>query len=553
MQKPWIAHYPPGVPAEIDIRYASLCALMEDAFAKHRTATALRFMGARLSYGELDEASQRFAAHLQGLGLQRGDRVALMMPNVLQYPVAIAGVLRAGLVIVNVNPLYTPHELRQQLVDCGARAIVLLENMAHTFEAVRAEVPVEHVILTAVGDMLPAPKRWAVNAVVRHVRKLVPAYSLPGAKRWRTALAEAGAYAPVSPGPDDVASLQYTGGTTGTPKGATLTHANLVANVLQSVAWFGPALDAIPKDEEPLLVCALPLYHIFGFTVNLMLGLTAGATNLLILNPRDIPALLKELKRHRFHFLPAVNTLFGAIARHPAARDVDWSSLKLSVGGGMAVQPATAKLWRDVTGCGICEGYGLSESAPVAACNPTDRSDYTGTIGLPLPSTTIAILDDAGAPVPPGTPGELAIHGPQVMAGYWKRPDETSAVMTQDGFLRTGDIAVMDEAGWFRIVDRKKDMINVSGFNVYPGEIEEAVTRMPGVVEAAAIAVPDDTSGEAVKLFVVRSDPSLTAESVKAFCRQTLTGYKRPRHVEFRDDLPKSGVGKILRRALREG
>ncbi|MCQ8784309.1 AMP-binding protein [Mangrovibrevibacter kandeliae] len=553
MQKPWIAHYPPGVPAEIDIRYASLCALMEDAFAKHRTATALRFMGARLSYGELDEASQRFAAHLQGLGLQRGDRVALMMPNVLQYPVAIAGVLRAGLVIVNVNPLYTPHELRQQLVDCGARAIVLLENMAHTFEAVRGEVPVEHVILTAVGDMLPAPKRWAVNAVVRHVRKLVPAYSLPGAKRWRTALAEAGAYAPVTLGPDDVASLQYTGGTTGTPKGATLTHANLVANVLQSVTWFGPALDSIPKDEEPLLVCALPLYHIFGFTVNLMLGLTAGATNLLILNPRDIPALLKELKRHRFHFLPAVNTLFGAIARHPAAKEVDWSSLKLSVGGGMAVQPATAKLWRDVTGCGICEGYGLSESAPVAACNPTDRSDYTGTIGLPLPSTTIAILDDAGAPVPPGTPGELAILGPQVMAGYWKRPDETSAVMTQDGFLRTGDIAVMDEAGWFRIVDRKKDMINVSGFNVYPGEIEDAVTRMPGVVEAAAIAVPDDTSGEAVKLFVVRSDPSLTAESVKAFCRQTLTGYKRPRHVEFRDDLPKSGVGKILRRALREG
>lgn len=554
MQKPWLQIYPDGVPAELpDFPYHSLGELLSEAFIQHKDQPAFHFMGATMRFKELDEESRHFAAFLQSLGLQKGDRVALMMPNLFQYPVAVAGVLRAGLIVVNTNPLYTPRELSHQLRDSGAKAIVILENMASTLEACRAETPVEHVIVTSMGDMLPTVKRHLVNFVVRKVRKMVPAYKLDGAIAFRDAMARgrAASFTAVASERDEPAVLQYTGGTTGVSKGATLTHGNIIANVLQSEAWHAPALKNMPANEQITTVCALPLYHIFGFTVNMMLSMRTGGCNILIPNPRDIPATLKELKKYRFHSFPAVNTLFGALARHPDAKSVDWSHLRLSVGGGMAVQAATAELWRKQTGCSICEGYGLSETAPSACCNPTDSTEYSGTIGVPIPSTELKILDEEGGEVPMGERGEIAIRGPQVMVGYWNRPDETARVMTADGFFRTGDIGVMDETGRFKIVDRKKDMINVSGFNVYPNEIEEIVTRMPGVVEAAAIAIPDENSGEAVKLFVVASDPELTADKVKAFCRDNLTGYKRPREVEFRDELPKSGVGKVLRRELR--
>lgn len=552
MQRPWLAHYPDGVPQEIGpLPHESLAGLLEAAFRTHGERPAFRFMGAVMTYAELDRASARFAGHLQSIGLSPGDRVALMMPNVFQYPVALAGVLRAGMVVVNTNPLYTPRELAHQLKDSGARAIVILENMAATLQGCRAEVPVEHIVVTGVGDMLPGLKGHLVNFVLRHVKKAVPTYSLPGSVRWRTALKTAPGFRPAPRKAEEPAVLQYTGGTTGVAKGAVLTNRNIVANVIQSELWHQPALDLIPKGEQPVTVCALPLYHIFGFTVNMMLSLHTGGCNILIPNPRDLPALLKELKSNRFHLFPAVNTLFGAIARHEDAKTVDWSHLKLSVGGGMAVQRATADLWKSVTGCSICEGYGLSETSPVASANPVLSRDYSGTIGLPLPSTEIAILDDDGHPVAFGERGEVAIRGPQVMQGYWQRPDETARVFTIDGFFRSGDIGVMDERGWVTIVDRKKDMINVSGFNVYPNEVEDVATRMPGVAEAAAVGVPDETSGEAVKLFVVRSDAKVDEAAVKAWCRENLTGYKRPRDVEFRDELPKTNVGKVLRRALR--
>ncbi|RIX97999.1 long-chain fatty acid--CoA ligase [Aureimonas flava] len=553
MQRPWLAHYPDGVPHEIGpLPHDTLSELLEAAFRAHAGAAAFRFMGAAMTYAELDRASARFAGYLQSIGLQAGDRVALMMPNVFQYPVALAGILRAGMVVVNTNPLYTPRELAHQLTDSGARAIVILENMAATLEQCRADTPVEHVVVTGVGDMLPGLKGHLVNFVLRHVKKAVPRYSLPGAVRWNTALKRATGFRPAPRGAEDPAVLQYTGGTTGVAKGAVLTNRNIVANVVQSQLWHQPALDAVPENEQSVTVCALPLYHIFGFTVNMMLALHTGGCNILIPNPRDIPALLKELKANRFHLFPAVNTLFGAIARHEGAREVDWSHLRLSVGGGMAVQKATADLWKSVTGCAICEGYGLSETSPVASANPVLSREYSGTIGLPLPSTEIAILDDDGAPVPVGERGEVCIRGPQVMQGYWQRPEETARAFTADGFFRSGDIGVMDDGGWVRIVDRKKDMINVSGFNVYPNEVEDVATRMPGVTEAAAVGVPDETSGEAVKLFVVRGDPGVDEAAVKAWCRENLTGYKRPRDVEFRDELPKTGVGKVLRRALRD-
>lgn len=556
MNKPWLAHYPEGMQAELGpVPYGSLAELLDEAFARHAARPAFRLMGVDMTYAEVDRASARFAAYLQSIGLRPGDRIALMMPNVFQYPVAVAGAARAGLVIVNTNPLYTPRELAHQLTDSGARAVVVLENMANTLQQCRAEVPgVEHVITTGVGDMLPGLKGFLVNFVLRHVKRAVPAFDLPGAVSWKEAMKRGGQarFTPIARTPDDPAVLQYTGGTTGVAKGATLTNRNIVSNVIQSELWNTPATRLVPEGEQVVTVCALPIYHIFGFTVNMLLSMRMGGCNLLIPNPRDIPAVIKALKSGPFHLFPAVNTLFGAIARHKDAGTVDWSRLVLSVGGGMAVQKATAEMWRKLTGSAICEGYGLSETSPSAACNIVTSRDYSGTIGYPIPSTEFCILSDDERPLPFGEVGEIAIRGPQVMVGYWNRPEETRRAFAEGGWFKTGDVGIMDETGAIRIVDRKKDMINVSGFNVYPNEIEDVVTRMPGVAEAAAIGVPDESSGEAVKLFLVRSDASLSAESVKQYCRENLTGYKRPREIEFRDELPKSGVGKVLRRALRD-
>ncbi|TFF19164.1 long-chain fatty acid--CoA ligase [Jiella endophytica] len=554
MNKPWLAHYPKGVPSELgEIGYRSLADLLDNAFESFADLNALHFMGAAYSYRRFGELAGDFAAYLQSLGLKKGDRIALMMPNVPQYPVAIAGAAKAGLTIVNTNPLYTPGELAHQLKDSGAKAIVVLENMAATFAACRTKTDVEHVVVTGLGDLLPFVKGTIVNFVLKRVKKMVPAYDLPGAVTFKRALAIGGKrkLEKVDVAPGDIAVLQYTGGTTGVAKGAMLSHANIVANVLQSQMWNAPALDNIPAGEQSVTICALPIYHIFGFTVNLMLSMRNGGAAILIPNPRDIPATLKAIKPFRFHSFPAVNTLFNAIALHPEAKSVDWSSLKLSVGGGMAVQAATAERWKKLTGVSICEGYGLSETSPSACCNPTDRSEYTGMIGVPLPSTELAILAEDGSHLAAGEVGEVAIRGPQVMAGYWNRPEETAAVMTPDGFFRSGDVGTMSPDGIFKIVDRKKDMINVSGFNVYPNEIEEVVTRMPGVVEAAAIAIADEASGEAVKLFVVREDEALGEEAIRSYCKENLTGYKRPRIIEFREELPKSAVGKVLRRELR--
>ena len=557
--KRWLKHYPAGVPFEVRTdQYPSLVALLEESFRKHQGLPAYRFMGRTYTFGRIDELSRAFAAWLQGLDLVRGDRVAVMLPNLPQYPVVVAGILRAGLVVVNVNPLYTARELELQLKDSGAKAIVVLENFATTLQqaASGGALPTKHVVLAAIGDLLGPLKGALANHAVRHVKKLVSAFDLPGAVRFNAAI-EQGRKRSLKParlGPEDIAVLQYTGGTTGTSKGAVLLHRNLVANLLQSQAWHQPALKRIPPGEQIVTVGALPLFHIFGFNTIMMLALRAGACVVLIANPRDIGGLLKELARQPFHSFPAVNTLFNAIAHHPDFDGVDWSSLKLSVGGGMAVQEATARLWFEKTGCPICEGYGLTETSPSAACNPVDGTAFNGSIGLPLPSTELALLDDAGRELGPGVAGEIAVRGPQVMAGYWQRPDETAKVMTADGWLRTGDIGVMDERGSFRIVDRKKDMILISGFNVYPNEIEEVVTQVAGVLECAAVGVPD-AAGEAVKLFVVRTQSHSASPSeaeVRAYCQAHLTGYKRPKVIEFRDSLPKSAVGKVLRRELRE-
>jgi len=555
MEKIWLKQYPAGVPAEIDTKlYPSLVALLESGFKKYRDRPAYKMMGKAMTFGQMDELSQALAAFLQGLGLERGDRVAVMLPNVPQYPVAVAAILRAGYVVVNVNPLYTPRELEHQLKDSGAKAIVILENFAATLQQVLPHVPTKHIVLTGMGDLLGFPKRYIVNYVVRQVKKLVPAFELPTAVSLGDALTRGAKlpYKAPTMGPEDIAVLQYTGGTTGVSKGAVLVHRNLVANLLQSEAWYGPALKKVPAGEQLVSIAALPLYHIFGFTTNMMLGLHMGSCNVLIPNPRDIPALFKELSKHRFHSLPAVNTLFNAMANHALFNTVDWSGLIISVGGGMAVQQATAKLWLEKTGCPICEGYGLSETSPSATCNPTDSLAYTGSIGLPLPSTELCLLDDDGHEVAPGHSGEIAIRGPQVMAGYWQRPDETAKVMTPEGFFRTGDVGTVDDQGFFRIIDRKKDMILVSGFNVYPNEIEDVLTQMDGVLECAAVGVLDEKSGEAVKVVIVKKNPSLTEAEVRAYCETTLTGYKRPKVVEFRTELPKTPVGKILRRELRD-
>ncbi|MCX2864076.1 long-chain-fatty-acid--CoA ligase [Paucibacter sp. PLA-PC-4] len=555
MEKIWLKNYPAGVPADINADlYPSLVDLMEGAFKKYPEQAAYKMLGRAISFGEIDEASRALAAYFQSLGLEKGDRVALMMPNVMQYPVAVAAVLRAGLVVVNVNPLYTPRELEHQLKDAGAKAIVILENFAATLQQCLNAVPTKHIVLASMGEMLGFPKGLIVNYVVRKVKKLVPPYELPGAVRFNDAVAKGRGLSYKAPkvAPGDIAVLQYTGGTTGVSKGAVLLHRNLVANTLQAEAWYQPALKKVPQGEQLMSVCALPLYHIFGFTTNMMLSMHVGGCNILIPNPRDLPAVFKELSKHRFHSLPAVNTLFLAMANHAEFNTVDWSALVISVGGGMAVQQATAKLWLEKTGCPIVEGYGLSETSPVASCNPTDSSTYTGSIGLPLPSTELCLLDDEGKEVAPGASGEIAIRGPQVMAGYWQRPDETAKVMTADGFFRTGDIGTVDERGFFRIVDRKKDMILVSGFNVYPNEIEDVITQMDGVLEAAAVGVPDAKAGEAVKVVIVKKNPALSEADVRAYCEANLTGYKRPKVVEFRTELPKTPVGKILRRELRD-
>ncbi len=555
MDKNWLKQYPAGVPSEIDVdRYASLVALLDESFRKNGSQPAYKFMGKTITFAQLDEASRAFAAYLQGLGLAAGDRVAVMLPNVPQYPVAVAGILRAGLVLVNVNPLYMPRELEHQLNDSGAKAIVIIENFATTLTQVLARVPTRHIVLTALGDMLGFPKSLLVNYVVRKVKKLVPAYELPGAVRFNDALAQGRgkAFRPAEAGPEDIAVLQYTGGTTGVSKGAVLLHKNLVANILQSEAWYQPALKKIPEGEQIVTICALPLYHIFGFTANMMLAMHMGGCNILIANPRDLPAVFKQLAGERFHSFPAVNTLFNAMAHHPDFGSVDWSHLAISVGGGMAVQSATAKLWLEKTGCPIVEGYGLSETSPSVTCNPVDSAAFSGNIGLPLPNTEVKLIDDDGAEVATGSTGEIAIRGPQVMAGYWQRPDETANVMTDDGFFRSGDIGIVDERGYFRIVDRKKDMILVSGFNVYPNEVEDVLTQMPGILECAAVGVADAKAGEVVKLFVVRSDPKVSEADVRAYAEANLTGYKRPKLIEFRADLPKTPVGKILRRELRD-
>ena len=554
-ERPWLSAYPPGVPADIDATvYPSLVALMEESFRKFADRTAYSFMGKDVSFAQTDRLSMQLAAYLQGLGLARGDRVAIMMPNVPQYPVAVAAILRAGYVVVNVNPLYTPRELEHQLKDSGSKAIVIIENFARTLEQCLSATPVKHIVLCTMGDMLGGVKGTLVNYVVRSVKKLVPAFSLPGAVKFKNALSQGSKATLKKPEikPDDVAVLQYTGGTTGVSKGAVLLHRNIVANLLQSEAWNEPAMKKVPQGQQPTGVCALPLYHIFAFTVGMMLSMRMGAKLILIPNPRDLAGTLKELSKHTFHSFPAVNTLFNGLANHPDFNTVNWSNLKVSVGGGMAVQGAVAKLWLEKTGCPIVEGYGLSETSPSASCNPTTSTEFTGTIGVPLPSTLMKLVDDDGNEVARGQVGEIAIKGPQVMAGYWQRPDETAKVMTADGYFKSGDIGTMDERGYFKIVDRKKDMVLVSGFNVYPNEVEEVVAGLDGVLECAVVGVADDKTGEAVKLVIVKKDQSLTEEKVREFCHANLTGYKRPKVIEFRTDLPKTPVGKILRRELRD-
>jgi long-chain acyl-CoA synthetase len=555
MEKIWLKSYPPGVPAEIDpSQYSSVAELFEESFREYQTKPAFVCMGKQITYGELDTLSRKLAAWFQSKGLARGARIAIMMPNVLQYPVAIAAILRAGYVVVNVNPLYTPRELEHQLKDSGAEAIILLENFAVTLEAVLRNTAVKHVVVAAMGDLMGA-KGLIVNFVVRHVKKMVPAWSLPGHIKFNAAIAEGARqeFKPVKQGPDDVAFLQYTGGTTGVAKGATLLHRNLIANVLQSQVWLDPAREGRDDIDQFITVVALPLYHIFALTVCGLLTVRTGGLGVLIPNPRDIGGMIKELQGYAITTIPAVNTLYNAMLNHPDFDKLNFSKLLVANGGGMAVQEAVAKRWYERTHTPIVEGYGMSETSPCVTCNPVSVTSYSGTIGLPLPSTDISIRDDDNNEVPLGQPGEICIRGPQVMAGYWNRPDETAKVMTPDGFFKSGDVGVVSDAGYVKIVDRKKDMILVSGFNVYPNEIEDVVAKLPGVFEVAAVGVPDQHSGEAVKLFIVKKDQALTDADIFAFCKEQLTGYKRPKIIEFRTELPKSNVGKILRRELRDG
>ncbi|MDB5935465.1 MAG: long-chain fatty acid--CoA ligase [Massilia sp.] len=555
MDKFWLKSYPANVPSEIDPdQYRSLVQLLEESFKKFADRNAYVCMDKFLTYRELDEYSRRAAAWLQSRGMPKGARVAVMMPNVLQNPIAIFAILRAGYTVVNVNPLYTPRELEHQLVDSGAEAIIVLENFATTLEQVLPRTAVKHIVVASMGEMLGGAKGVLVNFVVRNVKKMVPEFSLPNAVRFKDMLSQGGrmTFTPVDTTPQDIAFLQYTGGTTGVSKGATLTHRNVIANVLQTEAWTAPALLKPPVVEQMTIVCALPLYHIFALTICAMWGMRVGALNILIPNPRDIGGFIKELRKYQVNMLPAVNTLFNALVNHPDFGAVDFSALKIANGGGMAVQRAVNDKWKAATGLNIVEGYGLSETSPVATSNSSEMTEFTGTIGLPLPSTDIAILDDDGQPVAIGERGEIAIRGPQVMAGYWNHPAETAKVMTPDGFFKSGDVGVMDADGYVKIVDRKKDMILVSGFNVYPNELEGVIAAHPGVLECAVIGVPDEAAGEVVKVFVVRKDPALTADQLMDYCKRELTGYKKPKYIEFRDELPKTNVGKILRRALRD-
>ena len=551
MEKIWLKHYPKGVPAQIDIdTYASLRDVFEEACRKYGNGKSYTCMGKSITFSELDTLTETFGAWLQGQGCKKGARVALMMPNILQYPVCLFGALRAGCTIVNVNPLYTARELEHQLNDSGADVLIVVENFACTVEEVVAKTKVRKVIVTSIGELLGF-KGLIVDFVLRQVKKAIPAWSLPESLRLSDALAEGRKrkLEKVPLGHDDIAFLQYTGGTTGVAKGAMLLHRNIVANLLQARAWVQPFLD--PNAPEVILT-PLPLYHIFSLTANCLTFMTLGAENVLIPNPRDIPGFVKEMSKHRFTVMTGVNTLFNALVNSPEFAKLDFSTLRVTLGGGMAVQEAVAVKWKKVTGCTLIEAYGLTETSPAATINPLDIPEYNGSIGLPISSTDLVLRDDSGKAVALGQPGEICIRGPQVMAGYWQRPDETAKVMDKDGWFATGDVGVMDDKGFVRIVDRKKDMILVSGFNVYPNEIEAVVAMHPGVLECAAVGVPDKKSGEAVRLYVVKKDEKLTAEDVMKFCRENLTGYKCPRDIEFRKDLPKTNVGKILRRQLRD-
>jgi len=554
MERLWLRHYPPGVPAEIDpSRYPSLVAMLEEGFTAYAARDACACMGKSLTYRELDEASRALAAWLQGRGPKDGARVAIMMPNVLQYPVAIAAILRAGCTVVNVNPLYKPRELEFQLSDAGVDAIIVLENFAAVLQEALPNTPVKHVIVASLGDMLGV-KGMLVNAVVRYVKKMVPAYDIPAATTFNDALAAGrkSGFTPVAIDSKSIAFLQYTGGTTGVAKGAMLTHRSLVANMLQVEAWNQPMVNAPPKIDHPVIVTALPLYHIFALTACFLFGVRAGAMCLLITNPRDIAGVIKELRHYKVNFFPAVNTLYNALMNHPDFSKIDWRMLKAAIGGGMAVQKSVADAWVKATGKPIIEGYGLSETSPVLTCNRGDIPEWTGTIGLPLPSTEISIRNDDGGEVPNGEQGEICARGPQLMAGYWQRPDETSKAMTADGFFRTGDVGVMDDQGRVRIVDRKKDMITVSGFKVFPNEVEDVAMSHGGLLECAPVGIPDRHSGEAGKLYAVKKNPEVTAAELRTFLVSRLASYKVPKQIEFRDELPKTNVGKILRRALRD-
>ncbi|MDN2704294.1 long-chain fatty acid--CoA ligase [Janthinobacterium sp. SUN211] len=555
MDKIWLKSYPDSVPAEIDCtQYRSVTHLLEESFQKYADRNAFVCMDKFLTYRELDQLSQQMGAWLQSKGLQAGARVAIMLPNVLQYPVAMAAILRAGYTVVNVNPLYTPRELQHQLIDSGSEAIIVLENFATTVEQVLPHTQVKHVIVATMGDLLGGLKGTIVNFVVRKIKKMVPAFSLPGAISFNKMLAEGArlTLTPVQQGHDDIVFLQYTGGTTGVSKGAMLLHRNVIANVLQNEAWMSPVMTKEMRATSMGFMCALPLYHIYSLTVSALMGMRLGGMSVLIPNPRDIPGFVKELSKHKIVVFPAVNTLYNALLNNADFAKLDFSSYKVCNGGGMALQRNVAERWLKLTGCPLIEGYGMSETSPVVTGNRVDITEFTGTIGLPFPSTEVAILNDDGVEVPLGEPGEIAVRGPQVMAGYWQRPDETAKSMTADGYFKTGDVGVMDERGYVKIVDRKKDMIIVSGFNVYPNEVEDVVASCPGVLECACIGVPDANSGEAVKVFVVRKDPNLTVEQIREHCKHELTAYKKPKYIEFRDELPKTNVGKILRRQLRD-
>jgi long-chain acyl-CoA synthetase len=553
MNKIWLQHYPEGIPAEVDVRqYRSLKEILEQSCQRFAALPAFTNMGTTITYAELDRLTRQFGAFLQQqLRLEKGARIAIMMPNLLQYPVALFGALRAGMTVVNVNPLYTARELRHQLRDSGAEAIVVLENFAHTLQEVLGDTPVKAVITTQVGDLLPALKSMLVNFVVKRVKRLVPEWRIAAALDFRTALEVGGRnpLADVPLGPDDIAFLQYTGGTTGVAKGAILTHGNMVANLQQTSAWMSRVL----KEGVETVVTALPLYHIFSLTANCLTFMKWGANNLLITNPRDIPGFISELKRVRFTAITGVNTLFNALLNHAGIREVDASALKVSVGGGMAVQRAVAQRWKEAMGVALVEGYGLTETSPIVCANPLDAKEFSGAVGLPLPSTDVSIRNDKGEELGIGEVGEICVRGPQVMKGYWNLPEETAKTLNGAGWLRTGDMGMMDERGYVHITDRKKDLVIVSGFNVYPNEIEDVVAMHPGVLENAVIGVPDERSGEAVKLIVLRKDPALTEKALIEHCRKYLTGYKVPKYVEFRTEpLPKTPIGKVLRRLLRD-